>query len=108
LLAGNAGTYLVTVSNAAGSVISSNATLTLTNLPSPPQPGVLQSIVVQANGTVQLSLTGTSGATYTLEVSTNLTVWTALATFNMTNGAIQYFDTTASNSPARFYMLVSP
>ena len=106
LMATNAGTYFVTVSNVAGSIISSNATLTLTNLP--PQPGTFQGIVVQANGTIRIGLGGTSGATYTLDVSTNLATWSALATFSMTNGAVQFFDSTASNSPMRFYKLVSP
>ena len=84
-----------------------NATLTFTNLP-PPQPGVFQSIVVQADGAVQLDLSGTSGATYTLEVSTNLTNWTALATLSLTNGSAQYLDFNATNFPTRFYILVSP
>lgn len=106
LLASNAGTYAVTVSNLAGFVVSSNATLTLTNAPS--QAGVFESIAVQADGTVQLGLSGTAGNTYTLDTSTNLKTWTPLATFSMTNGAILYNDTTASNFPTRFYRLVSP
>ncbi len=105
-MATNAGTYLVTVSNLAGFAISSSATLTFTNPPA--QPGVFQSMVVQPNGTVQLGLSGTSGDTYTLTVSTNLVTWSNLVTFSMTNGAVQYFDSTATNFPRRFYRLVSP
>ena len=108
LMASNAGTYLVIVSNIAGFMISSNATLTLTNPPPPPQPGVFQSITVQPNGTVHLGLSGTAGDSYTLNVSTNLVTWMPLATFTMTNGAVQYLDSTASNFPVRFYRLVSP
>ena len=110
LMASNAGTYLVTVSNIAGFVISSNATLTLTNPPTG-GPGSFTAITPQltnGSGTVQLSLTGTSGATYTLEVSTNLITWTPLATFTMTNGAVQYTDSSVTNSSMRFYLLVSP
>ena len=110
LMASNAGTYLVTVSNVAGFAVSSNATLVLTNLPNG-GPGSFTAIATQltnGTGSVQLSLTGTSGATYTLEFSTNLITWTPLATFAMTNGAIQYIDSTPSNSPMRFYLLVSP
>ncbi len=105
-MASNAGSYLVTVSNLAGFAISSTATLTFTNPPA--QPGVFQSLVVQPNGTVHLGLSGTSGDTYTLTVSTNLITWSNLATFSMTNGAVQYNDPTASNFPVRFYRLVSP
>jgi sugar lactone lactonase YvrE len=100
------GSYLVIVSNVAGYVVSSVATLTLTNPPT--QPGLFQSVAVQANGTMQLALSGTPGGTYTLDVSTNLVTWTPLVTFSMTNGAVQYNDDTATNSPVRFYKLVSP
>jgi hypothetical protein len=105
-MASNAGNYLVTVSNLAGFAISSTASFTFTNPPA--QPGVFQSLVVQPNGTVHLGLSGTSGDTYTLTVSTNLITWSNLATFSMTNGAVQYNDPTASNFPVRFYRLVSP
>ena len=107
LMASNAGTYQVTVSNVAGQAFSSFATLTLTNLPIG-QPGVFQSISMLANGTVQFELSGTSGSLYTLEVSTNLPNWTNLVTFTMTNGAVQLDDATATNYPFRFYKLESP
>lgn len=107
LIASNAGTYLVVVSNVAGTMTSSAATLTLTNPPTGAA-GVFQSYVVQPNGSVLFNLTGTSGSTYSLIVSTNLTTWSNLMTFVMTNGAVQISDTTAANFPTRFYMLVSP
>ena len=56
----------------------------------------------------KFSLSGTSGATYTLDVSTNLFNWVPLTTFTMTNGAVQLIDVTATNFPAQFYRLVSP
>jgi sugar lactone lactonase YvrE len=112
LMASNAGTYLVTVSNIAGIAISSNATLTLTNGSSGQGgPGTFSGIARQlGNGTVQLNLTGTAGATYTLEYATNLptTNWIPLTTFTMTNGAVQYLDTNTSNAPRRYYLLISP
>ncbi|EEF63094.1 NHL repeat containing protein [Pedosphaera parvula] len=107
LMASNAGSYKVTVSNVAGQITSDVATLTLTNSPFG-QTGVFQSIAMQPNGTVQFSLSGSSGAIYTLEVSTNLVNWTPLVTFTMTNGTVQLIDTTATNFPAQFYRLVSP
>jgi hypothetical protein len=84
-------------------VIPNNGTLTVLA-----QPGVFQSIAELTNGTVQFSLSGTPGALYTLDVSTDLMTWTPLVTFTMTNGAVQYNDLTATNFPARFYLLVSP
>jgi sugar lactone lactonase YvrE len=108
LITSNAGTYTVTVSNVAGTMASSAAVLVLTN-PPVGAPGVFQSITVEGNGTVQFSLSGTSGSTYTLQVSTNLlTTWSNLVTFTMTNGAIMYNDATAPNFNARFYRLDSP
>jgi hypothetical protein len=103
----NAGTYLVIVSNVAGQVTSSSATLTLTNLPGGAA-GVFQGIAAQSDGTVQFNLSGTSGALYTLIVSTDLVTWSNLVTFTMTNGAVQYTDTNAPSYPARYYMLESP
>jgi hypothetical protein len=70
--------------------------------------GVFQSISVLTNGTAQFGFSGTAGAPYTLIASTNLTTWTSVVTFNMTNGAVQYNDATATNYPVRYYMLVSP
>jgi len=107
LMASNAGSYQVTVSNVAGQVVSSVAILTLTNSLVGTN-GVFQSIAVLGNGSVQFGLGGTSGATYTLQVSTNLMTWSNLVTFTMTNGAIQYNDATAVNYHARFYKLDSP
>ncbi len=108
LMASNAGSYLVKVSNVAGQAVSTTATLVLTN-PPVGQPGVFQSIALQTNGTVQFGLSGTSGSTYTLQVTTNLlTTWTNLVTFVMTNGAVQYNDAAATNYPDRFYRLASP
>ena len=108
LMASNAGSYQVTVSNLAGQAISAVATLTLTNPPTTGQAGVFQNISRLPNGTVQLSLSGTSDASYTLDVSTNLVNWTPLVTFSMTNGAVQLIDITATNVPAQFYRLVTP
>jgi sugar lactone lactonase YvrE len=102
-----AGEYQVTVSNAAGIMLSTVATLTLTNSPVGTN-GVFNSVTVLNNRTVKFSLSGTSGSTYSLDVSTNLVTWSTLTTFVMTNGSVIYTDVTAPNFPTRFYMLVSP
>jgi sugar lactone lactonase YvrE len=107
LMASNAGSYKVIVSNAAGNVTSTIATLTLTNL-LVGTPGVFQTISVQGSGVVHFSLAGTTNATYTLQVSTNLMTWSNLVTFGMTNGTFLYDDATATNYKARFYRLDTP
>jgi photosystem II stability/assembly factor-like uncharacterized protein len=72
-------------------------------LSTPTLPGALQ-ITTSAPGTAQLNLVQASpGATYSFLVSTNLTDWRPLATNTAgANGAVQFNDTTATNSP-RFY-----
>jgi len=107
LVTSNAGTYDVIITNIVGQTNSAIATLTLTNPPTGSS-GVFNTISLMGNGTVQFALSGTSGSTYTLEVSTNLITWSNLVTFTMTNGAVQLTDTNATNYPHRFYELVSP
>jgi hypothetical protein len=48
---------------------------------------------------------GAAGTDYQVQASTNLAVtnWTILGTMENTNGIWRYFDTTATNSPERFY-----
>ncbi len=58
------------------------------------------------NGSFQLSLTGPPNHTYVIETATNVVdqVWTPVST-NQTGagGVMQFIDSTASNSPQRFY-----
>jgi sugar lactone lactonase YvrE len=109
LIVSNAGSYQVIVTNVAGQVTSDIATLTVIST-NPPvgEAGVFQSAVMASNGAIQFSLSGTPGATYTLDASTNLVNWEPLATFSMTNGAVPWVDLAATNYPVRFYRLVSP
>jgi hypothetical protein len=58
------------------------------------------------NGAVTLSWTATAGQTYSVELSTNLTSWTAIAT-NLTTGT--FTDAPASPVPPyKFYRLRAP
>ncbi len=52
-----------------------------------------------------LNLAGVPGQTLILESSTNLSVWTALATNTLDSGLQQYIDWDASHLPWRFYRL---
>lgn len=58
------------------------------------------------NGTFQLSVSGPPNHTYVIEATTNIAdqVWTPIST-NLTSasGAMQFIDSTASNTPQRFY-----
>jgi hypothetical protein len=78
-----------------------NATVTITTLPL----RTLDGIGFQANLGFKLLMLGAAGTDYQVQASTNLAVtnWTILGTMENTNGIWRYFDTTATNSPERFY-----
>ncbi len=95
----NAGDYSVIVTNTAGSVISSNALLTV----NPPQPPQFLSVTVLSNGPVQMVLSGQVGSTFAIDVSTDLSNWTQLVTFLNTNGSYQFTDAASTNHAIGFY-----
>lgn len=59
-----------------------------------------------SNGVFQLQFLGSIGRNYVLQVSTNLTTWTPLATNPATTNGILFLDANARNYPARFYRVL--
>lgn len=55
------------------------------------------------DGRFSLRLTGSSGARYAIEATTNWVKWTALSTNTAANGSFDFIDTNAPALPARFY-----
>lgn len=104
------GTYPIVPSLVDPSNRQTNYTVTLINgtLTILAQPGVFNGISELPGGGAQLNLSGTSGAAYTLEVSTDLVHWSPLKNFTMTNGNVLLTDLTAATNAAQFYILVSP
>jgi hypothetical protein len=104
----NTSQYFVRVTNFWGSVISSNATLTVL----PPPPGV------PANGTLQFDLnagqphllfSGYPGQSYLVEASTNLIDWEVIGSAtDLGNGSFEFFDPNWTNYNACFYRVVQP
>jgi GH25 family lysozyme M1 (1,4-beta-N-acetylmuramidase) len=90
-----AGGYSVVVNNAAGSVTSAVATLTV---PIPSK--ILSGPAYGADGVFQFNLTGDAGNTYVIEASTNLTDWIPLET---NTSPFTFADTNAVSAPLRFY-----
>jgi sugar lactone lactonase YvrE len=93
--AGDQGTYFVFVSNALGTVASSNALLYL---------NTLQLSVASSNGSaIQLQMTGTAGGNYVIEASTDLVTWTPLFSNTAASGFLYLTDTNAGIFDQRFY-----
>ena len=61
------------------------------------------------NGTFQFNLTGTPGHIYVLQGSTNLTVWTPIATNTpAVGGAFTFTDPSAAGLRLKFYRVIEP
>ncbi|MGC3960406.1 MAG: GH25 family lysozyme [Verrucomicrobiota bacterium] len=94
-----AGNYSVVVSNVAGSVVSSNALLTIL----PAAPAQFQTFALQPDNSLVLTLAGDAGATYLVETSTNLMDWTALTNVSLVLPTIQLNVGNATSDEQRYF-----
>jgi hypothetical protein len=105
------GIYSVTVTNAAGAAVSSDALVQVI------VPQHLGTPTLLANGSLQLTSLDAGGNTVTLtaadltnfeaQVSTNLVKWVTLTNaLSLTNGTLQLQDIGSTNSRARFYRIL--
>jgi hypothetical protein len=92
----NAGGYSVQISNSVGVVVSDVAILTVAS-------GTLS--ISPTGSDVQLNVIGESGASYTIEESSDLIDWSPLVTASNVPSAWQFVDTTTSGIQQRFYRL---
>jgi hypothetical protein len=95
----NAGVYSVIVTNSAGSVTSTNATLTATGVSSAPQ----LSAPLFSNGTFTLTVNGNSGPDYIVQVTTDLVNWANIFTNHAPAPPFVWSDVNAGNFSRRFY-----
>jgi len=93
----NTGTYLLRVSNNAGSVWSDPAVLTVVEAPVLLTPGFT------LGGELVSWLIGPTHYTYAIDASTNLADWFELIRLIHTNTATLFFDENAANFPTRYY-----
>jgi hypothetical protein len=101
-LTNDAGLYAVVITNVAGSIISSNVTLTVNVPPAiTAQPPQIDSISLTPDGPVQLQVSGAPGH-YAVEATTNLANWAELTNFTTTDTVFQYLDP-ETNLTQRFY-----
>jgi hypothetical protein len=100
----DAGNYSVIISNAAGSVTSAEAALTVNPVTPPATPPRFLSFLRLANKVFELVFQGEGGQSYQIQASTNLTSWVALT--NITGGiSVAFRDEEAPLFPRRFYRL---
>lgn len=101
IVANDAGSYSVTIKNDFGSVVSSNAWLTV-NVP----PGLGLQF---REGYPLLNLTGMLGNNFLIQYSTNVlgSSWTSLLSVsNLPGSPYQFLDLAGAGKPARFYRVV--
>ncbi len=94
-----AGMYSVVVSNTVGTMVSSNAQLSIQTA----APGVFQAAALQPDKTIQLTLTGDSGALYYVEVSTNMVNWSPLTNVTLSGGAVIFSAGSTTSDAQQYY-----
>lgn len=104
LTAGNTYYFAATSYDAAGdeSGYSVETTGTVTNLP--PAAAVLTSVPAGVSGQFSFTVSGTAGAQYVIQATTNLVNWTTLQT---NTAPFTFVDTDAGNYKQRFYRATS-
>jgi pectin methylesterase-like acyl-CoA thioesterase len=110
--AGDAATYSVIVSNAAGTVTSGTATLAVIT-PVPPAMNT-NAVQVLGNGSLQFSFSGTPGADYRVWATTNIALTPVINTWTLVGGGtfgaapVIFADAQATSFAQRFYTVTSP
>jgi ligand-binding SRPBCC domain-containing protein len=106
------GNYEVTVSNAQGSVVSSNVPVVVSSPLVTTQPAQITqnqigpavlTIAPIGNGQMSLSYSGAAGQTCQIQASADLIQWDIVGTTATTAGVNLFIDTNASQYPSRFY-----
>jgi len=98
------GNYSALITNAANSVTSSNALLTV----APTQPLRFESVSLPSQNQVRLVLTGEPGSDVTIWGASNLLNWVSLTNLANPTGTVEFTNTTTADIPQRFYRATSP
>jgi sugar lactone lactonase YvrE len=102
----NAGSYSVTVSNQAGVAVSDTVTLSFTNPPAAPPGGHFDSLSLQADGSLELNMSGMANTNYILEFTGDWVNWVPLMTnFSGPSGLFQFNDPSVATNSEGFYRL---
>ena len=85
-----------------------NGLVVLQLLPAPPAPalpGHFDAITSLANGSVQLSMSGSATTNYLLQCTSDWLTWSNLSTLSGPNGQFWWTDYSPTNTPSRFFRL---
>jgi hypothetical protein len=94
--------------NALSGSLASGWVLTLTTVPSLPQP-ILTNAIINTSGKFQFGFDGVSTSSYSVFVSTNLANWNALGTASQISaGKFQFIDVQPPTNAVRYYRVHSP
>jgi len=96
---GDGGNYSVVITNAAGSVTSSNALLTVT----PWATVRFETITPLPDGPMRLEISGEPGEPLWIDATEALPNWQSMTNVTMTNGTVEFTDHDATNHPRRWY-----
>lgn len=99
VLYADAGYYSVVVTNVAGSVISSNALLSIL----PAAPAWFGDTSLLSDGHLVITLSGDAGATYFVEASTNLVNWAAYTNLVLSSGTFAFSAGPVTNEVQRYF-----
>ena len=91
------------ITNAAGSVKSSSATLVVLGDVVPVTLNILSSTLGMTAQGFNLQLSGPAGSNYVIEASTDLKTWVPISTNAAPSGTVSYTDTAATNMVLRYY-----
>ncbi len=97
----DAGTYVGTVFNSAGTNSTSNAVLSVVQMQT-------SSPTVTPDGLFQFTINGAPGPGYIVEGSSNLIDWLQIAVLTNDTGTAQFNDSASTNYPQFFYRVSAP
>jgi hypothetical protein len=83
--------------------IAAGASHSLALIAAVPQPFTLGAPQWMPDGSFRWTLLGEAGRNYTVQSSTNFTIWSDLQTVALGGSSVQITDTNASAFPRRFY-----
>ena len=102
------GTYTATVIASDGAQLATNSVNFAIALAAPAAPQWVANSAGMAGKKFHMTATGTTGANYIFEATTNFKTWTPLITNSPSGGLLEFTDTLATNYVFRFYRVRTP